>query len=1467
MNIAATLGILVTADTKPANAALAATNAQLKETAATSKITASSIGSRLATGAKAGAAGIAVLGAASVKMALDFEESMEKVHNLVGASQKQTDEWGEALLRMAPKVGKAPKELADALYFVSSSGIQANKVLSTTKTAAQASAVGLGETETVANALTSAMNAYTKSGLKAKDATNILIQTVKFGKLEADELAQSIGRVIPVASQLKVPFEDVGAALATMSLQGLDAAEATTALRGIMNSFIKPSAEAKEQLDSIGLSAEDLREKMGTRGGVLEVLRLLKDRFDGDVEAMGKVFPNVRALTGVFNLLGNDTDKVNKIFEETGGKTDDLGKAMDDLRKTPAFQLQQAMAGIQATMIRLGAKILPSVASAFKEFSDIISSRKLTGDEKVTAVIDLIGEKVREALPKIAEIGGKVAAALAKGIFDAFMNTDLLGKLFIGGALIRAIGGPGVLAGAGKLLGRGLATSFGATFAAVAAPLIVGLFARGGILDTIKGEGNQIGEIMGESVAKGFGPSIKDAIEKHALPSLKHLRVAIEVAKADFIRMGEEVPPVVQRMSRQLDQQINHTRGVLNNLRDAIHDLSVTWHQRLGDVQKDSERNMKRIEDSFGTHSRRAKQLLSDNFDASIDAIRNAMEDKGPKATERGLNMIQQILTKQLKLFGIKPEQFFASHVGVTGGHVDTAGGTTGPGHRTGGQRGMIAGVPGVGSGDKVPALLEPGEVVLNREAVKHMGGARAANSINRMIPRFARGGTVPGDTGGLNSPILSLVSRLYSRFGGSVTSGLRAGDSGSLHSTGNAADYVPSNWAGASAAVNQIGAQLLEGIYNPGQHGGTPVSWDTGQHVPSSFWGSEWANHLDHIHLAITGAVGALTAAVQQVHLPRFSDTGFALSGVVAGGLNKASAAIEKMANAKLARMAPTLGAEVSAGGQFDKAELSRLWRSTGRNGDPNLMAAIALAESGGNPSNVNPSSQATGLWQILPSTWSDFGSGPFSNATDPNANAVAAHKILAGQGLGAWEVYSTGAYRNYLRRGGIVAKLQGGGIPGFGGLGSGLEGHGGGGGDGKGLGRSIFGLNLASALDHIGDLKDPKRRDEAVAGVLKAIRTATGSGVDADGSTLAGKVKAMRDRANEAMDFADRSAQLGKEIGGHDQGWWLLQEIDSLFQLRNRIIEAQKIIEKQRKRVLDLIEVADRQFRHARAQAQDVKNKLGKKGHNPKDWKGTSPVTGDIGAWNHQPDKKRRELAAKFLHQGGVLPGDRRFLDDGSLITAKDHPDQFPSAAPWNRRIEALNRIRPALTAQSGSLGSALGTLLSELETVQGFVVGDRGDRKIAHSFADPLDHFGQFGGEILSAQVAFKDLYDQLHAPSETAETTTGPTGIGISELMDFATAVRLGTFGPMLTNIPAFATGGVAPGGLALVGERGPELVNLPPGAVVSPSSSGVPTSLVIDGIYIGGERVADRVELSLEREGEKLVGKYRAGRRR
>lgn len=110
----------------------------------------------------------------------------------------------------------------------------------------------------------------------------------------------------------------------------------------------------------------------------------------------------------------------------------------------------------------------------------------------------------------------------------------------------------------------------------------------------------------------------------------------------------------------------------------------------------------------------------------------------------------------------------------------------------------------------------------------------------------------------------------------------------------------------------------------------------------------------------------------------------------------------------------------------QLSYQALESLWTS---NGGPAAlaptMAAIAIAESGGNPSSLNDNAStgdySVGLWQInyygsmMSGRTAQFGS-PSALRASPTAQARAAVAIYNEQGLKAWSTYSSGAYRQYL-------------------------------------------------------------------------------------------------------------------------------------------------------------------------------------------------------------------------------------------------------------------------------------------------------------------------------------------------------------------------------------------------------------------------------------------------------------------
>lgn len=324
----------------------------------------------------AAAAGLLIKNATRANLQLG--ETFTQIAALVGESAENLDMLRQKVLDLAGETGRAPQELAQALYFVESAGLRGADAAAVLEASAKAAAVGLGETKVVADALTSAMNAYAASGLSAERATDILVATVREGKVAPSELAGSLGRVIPIASQLGVGFDEVGAAMAAMTRIGLNAEESATALRQILVTILNPTNEARDALADYGLNVEDLQQKLKDPAGLLDVLLLLQDRFQGSSEATAKVFGNIRALTGQYALVGENLEQTRGIWERMIGTVGDLGEAFETTSEDPMFKMRQMLGELQAATVDFGEVFVPILLNivefatkAFEVFSTL----------------------------------------------------------------------------------------------------------------------------------------------------------------------------------------------------------------------------------------------------------------------------------------------------------------------------------------------------------------------------------------------------------------------------------------------------------------------------------------------------------------------------------------------------------------------------------------------------------------------------------------------------------------------------------------------------------------------------------------------------------------------------------------------------------------------------------------------------------------------------------------------------------------------------------------------------------------------------------------------------------------------------------------------------------------------------------------------------------------------------------------
>jgi len=341
-------------------------------------------------------AGKAIEAAAAIyEMGTAFEDGMAKVSTLVDTAQVDMDELGDSLLDLSAKYGLEADGLAESAYNAISAnnalGKDTEGLMALLDSSAQLAKAGFTDLDTATSATLKTLNAYGLGVEEADRIQKILIQTQNTGITTVGELGSVLSNVTPTAAAMGVSFENVGAAIATMTAQGTPAAQATTQLNSLMAELGKQGtqaslglAEAAEGTQYAGMSFQDM-----TAAGVPlnDIVGLLEQSAQKNGKTMLDMFSSIEAgkaalaitgagaetFTGNLEAMSTQTDVVGEGFEKVAGTSSEkLNRSLTQL-KNLGIQLWQAISPLVSVLIDLAGTIMGPVVKAVGWFIDKLS--------------------------------------------------------------------------------------------------------------------------------------------------------------------------------------------------------------------------------------------------------------------------------------------------------------------------------------------------------------------------------------------------------------------------------------------------------------------------------------------------------------------------------------------------------------------------------------------------------------------------------------------------------------------------------------------------------------------------------------------------------------------------------------------------------------------------------------------------------------------------------------------------------------------------------------------------------------------------------------------------------------------------------------------------------------------------------------------------------------------------------------
>ena len=233
--------------------------------------------------------------------AIDYSNIMESAHSIlrVADSDLKTFETRfDSMARHVRKIGIDTKytavEIAGAVKYLSMAGMNIETINKSIRPITNLALIGDNDVSYIADLATNIMAGYDIHNDSMDSVADIISSTISRSNVNIVEMAESYKMAAGYLRMAGVDFTESSAAIGLLGNMGLKGTLAGTSLRALSTRFAKPTKEAQEVLDRLGIRFTEMRDIEGVQ---VEKLRPIADIFE-ELNKKGASMADVQAIFG-----------------------------------------------------------------------------------------------------------------------------------------------------------------------------------------------------------------------------------------------------------------------------------------------------------------------------------------------------------------------------------------------------------------------------------------------------------------------------------------------------------------------------------------------------------------------------------------------------------------------------------------------------------------------------------------------------------------------------------------------------------------------------------------------------------------------------------------------------------------------------------------------------------------------------------------------------------------------------------------------------------------------------------------------------------------------------------------------------------------------------------------------------------------------------------------------------------------
>ncbi|ALY08047.1 putative tail tape measure protein [Exiguobacterium phage vB_EauS-123] len=378
---------------------------------------------------------IVAAGGVVSKFAIDQEKSFAKVSTLLTGSSKDYEQYKKDIRSASSDMGVSFDEYAESVYGSISAGVEQGEAIKFTGDMVKLAKGGFTDTATAVDVVTTSLNAYGMETSEATRVADMLVTTQNLGKTTVDELASSMGAVIPAATAQNVSLEELNAGYATLTKNGIGTSEAGTMMKAMFSELGKAGSKTDKILrEKTGKSFSELQE---SGMNVQDALSILKDEADASGLKLGDLFGSSEAASAALTIAGAGAEDFSTSLEAMNDSAGATEEAFEKMNNTTGQKMQEALVKMQNAAAQLGDVLLPFIAKAAEyvaKLADKFANLSPTAQKTILVVAGIAA-----AIGPLLIIIGTLMSSIGSIIITVGKVLPYLGKLKTAFTAIRTV--------------------------------------------------------------------------------------------------------------------------------------------------------------------------------------------------------------------------------------------------------------------------------------------------------------------------------------------------------------------------------------------------------------------------------------------------------------------------------------------------------------------------------------------------------------------------------------------------------------------------------------------------------------------------------------------------------------------------------------------------------------------------------------------------------------------------------------------------------------------------------------------------------------------------------------------------------------------------------------------------------------------------------------------------------------------